>query len=89
MFFSSNVAYCHVESLENIVDTSHECSCSLMLDDFLTTPNYPLVSDNFPRAQTKHLPEGRLAMRKTIVIEGGIIFIIDNKHCQRHNGPED
>ena len=30
--------------------------------------------------QTKHLPEGRLAMRKTIVIEGGIIFIIDNKN---------
>ena len=79
MFVSSNVAYCHVESIENKVDTSHECSCSLMLDDFLTTPNYPLVSANFPRAETKHLPEGRLAMRKTIVIEGGIIFIIDKK----------
>ena len=51
-----------------------------MLDDFLTTPNYPLVSANFPRAETKHLPEGRLAMRKTIVIEGGNIFIIDNKN---------
>ena len=67
-------------SIENIVDTPHECNCSLMPDDFLTTPNYPLVSDNFPRAQTKHLPEGILAMRKTIGIEGGIIFIIDNKN---------
>ena len=51
-----------------------------MPDDFLTTPNYPLVSANFPRAQTNHLPEGRLAMRKTIVIEGGIILIIDNEN---------
>ena len=84
MFVSSNVAYCHVEHrkyIEYKIDTPHECNCSLMPDDFFNDSKLSPSERQFsPGAQTKHLPGVRLAMRKTITIEGGIFFIIDNKN---------
>ena len=77
---SSNVAYCHVEHRKY----SGYSPWMQLLFNVWWLFNDPKLSPSerqfSPSAQTKHLPEGRLAMRKTIFIEGGIILIIDDKN---------